>query len=251
MNRRLRLVLFAVSIPAFAAVYGAGVFGLPPFGHYRGPYGDILNGVTVQERHITDVVTAVNFDYRGFDTLGEEYIMFMSVMGVQLLLRKKRSERKAAPRDEAEARSAPPPSDAVEVLGLGFIGPLLVFGAYVVTHGQLTPGGGFQGGVLLASALWLVYLAGQYEVAERVAPRWLIEWSESGGAAGYALIGCLALATGAEFLKDVLPSAPVGSILSGGTVALIDLAVGFEVAGGLVLLLQSFFEETLMLREES
>ena len=57
----------------------------------------MVNAVTVPERQITDAVTAVNFDIRGFDTLGEEFIMFVSVMGVALLLRKQPSDEPARP----------------------------------------------------------------------------------------------------------------------------------------------------------
>ena len=64
-----------------------GFAGLPDFGDYRGPYGEILNRVAVPERSTTDVVTAVNFDYRGFDTLGEEFILFAAVIGVASILR--------------------------------------------------------------------------------------------------------------------------------------------------------------------
>ena len=55
---------------------------LAPFGYVQSQYGDMVNAITVPERHITDAVTAVNFDIRGFDTLGEEFILFTSVMGV-------------------------------------------------------------------------------------------------------------------------------------------------------------------------
>ena len=56
-------------------VFGAGLLalllwsfgGLPDFGHYKGPYGNLLNALSVPERHSTDVVTTVNFDVRGFE----------------------------------------------------------------------------------------------------------------------------------------------------------------------------------------
>jgi len=63
--------------------------GLPPDWSLSGPYGDVLNAVAASERHTTDVVSAVNFDYRGFDTLGEESILFAFVVGATLLLRRR------------------------------------------------------------------------------------------------------------------------------------------------------------------
>ena len=144
------------------------------------PYGDVLNAVAVPERHITDVVTAVNFDYRGFDTLGEEFILFAAVVGVAIILRAQRDEEEREPHEFAFGRSAPRTSDAVRGLAIGLIGPTVVTGLYIVAHGHLTPGGGFQGGVVLATALLLVYLAAEYSFLRRAAPLSLIEVSRSG-----------------------------------------------------------------------
>ena len=93
MRNSFRLALFLAGACGFAALFAWGLAGLPEFGHYLGPYGDVVNAITVPERQITDAVTAVNFDIRGFDTLGEEFIMFVSVMGVALLLRKQSGRR--------------------------------------------------------------------------------------------------------------------------------------------------------------
>ena len=92
MRSRGRLVVFAIGALGVAALLVWGLGGVPDFGHYRGPYGDILNRNAVQERHATNVVNSVTFDYRGIDTAGEEFILFAAVMGVTLLLRRQRQE---------------------------------------------------------------------------------------------------------------------------------------------------------------
>src|ERR1700759_4661985 len=94
MTARMRLLLFAFGALGLGAVYLMAARNLPPWGDYRGPYGDIVSSLAVYERHSTDVVNAVDYDYRGFDTLGEDFILFTSVVGVLLLLRpeKKKSE---------------------------------------------------------------------------------------------------------------------------------------------------------------
>jgi multicomponent Na+:H+ antiporter subunit B len=76
----------------------------------------------------------------------------------------------------------------------------------------------------------------------------LIDLSEGSGAAGYVAIGFLGLAAGATFLENVLPLGQPGALLSAGMIPLINLAVGLEVAGGFVLLLSEFLEQTLVLR---
>ncbi len=245
MKRRARYLLFGISAAVFAALYLAGLRGLPPFGRYPGPYGDVINAIGVPERHITDMVTAVNFDFRGFDTLGEEFIMFTSVVGALVLLRRLRDENQARHEDQAPERQVPQPSDATRSFTLGLVGLVVLFGIYIVVHGQLTPGGGFQGGVILATAPLMVYLAGSFDQFRKITSHELVEVAEAIGAGGYAVIGAAALAVGAAFLQNFLPQGSLGSVVSGGTVALIDISVGLEVAAGFVLLLSAFLEEAL------
>src|SRR5205823_6762913 len=102
MSRTVRLVLFAVAAAGFGVVVIYGFAGLPDFGHYHGVYGHVVNGIGVTERHATDLVTALNFDLRGFDTLGEEFILFASVLGVMLILRELREEHDRPSPDEAD-----------------------------------------------------------------------------------------------------------------------------------------------------
>ena len=97
MSRGVRSGLFLVSAAGLTALLLWAVADLPDFGHYRGPYGKVLNSVAVGERHTTNVVAAVVFDYRGVDTMGEEFILFASVMGVALLLRNPHRERRQVP----------------------------------------------------------------------------------------------------------------------------------------------------------
>jgi multicomponent Na+:H+ antiporter subunit B len=244
MRRRVFLVAAAVA----GALLLWGLTGLPDYGIYQGPYGDVLNRVAVAERAATNVVGAVTFDYRGVDTMGEEYILFAAVVGVAILLRAQRGETEQTPDEDAADRHAPATSNAVRVVGLALLGPVVLFGIYVVAHGHLSPGGGFQGGVVLATGALLVYLSGEYVTLRRVSPEALLDVAESTGAAGYVAVGLLGVAVGATFLANVLPLGQPGALLSAGTIPLINLTVGLEVAGGFVLLLFEFLEQTLVLR---
>jgi multicomponent Na+:H+ antiporter subunit B len=248
-SRRTRL--FAVGAAGFAALFAWGLWGLPGFSHYRGPYGKVLDSVAVKERHATNVVAAVTFDYRGVDTMGEEFILFAAAMGVALLLRHQREESEAPPEDVAAGRVPPPSSEAVRLLGLGMVGPVALLGIYLVAHGHLTPGGGFQGGVVLATALILVYLAGEYLEFKSVGPIELIDIAEGIGAGGYVIIGLAALASGSAFLSDFLPLGSVGQLDSAGSIPLINVSVGLEVAAAFALLLSEFLEQTIVLRRRS
>jgi multicomponent Na+:H+ antiporter subunit B len=233
----VRLVVFAVSGTVLASLLIWAFTGLPSFGEFQGQYGRILNTVAVSERHVTNVVSAVTFDYRGFDTLGEEFILFAAVMGVALLLREARDERER-PRDEAR-------SDAVRAIGLALVGPTVVVGLYVVAHGYLTPGGGFQGGVVLAGALALLYAAGRYRAYRAASPESFVELGEGVGAGGYAAVGIAGMIAGAAYLENVVDHGTTGTLAAGGTIAMLNVAAALAVASALVLLVHEFLEEVM------
>jgi multicomponent Na+:H+ antiporter subunit B len=250
MTLAVRRGLFLVS--------GAGLFafllwtfgGLPDFGHYLGPYGDILNRVSVPERRTTAVVSAINFDYRALDTLGEEFILFAAVVAVASLLRHLRGERERRPDDDARGRRVRDSSAAVTLAGLGLIGPTLLVGLYIVIHGHQTPGGGFQGGVILATALLLVYLSDQYVTLRRVGPPALNELAEALGTASLVLLGVGGVVLASAYFENFLPLGHVGHLLSAGTIPVASTCVGLAVTGGFALMVTEFLEQTLVVRRD-
>lgn len=237
MSRGARLVLFAGSGAVLAGLLVWGLTGLPSFGDFQGEYGRILNGVAGTERHVTNVVSAIVFDYRGFDTLGEEFILFASVMGVALLLREARDERER-PRDEVR-------SDAVRAVGLALAGPTIVVGLYLVAHGYLTPGGGFQGGVALAAGLLLLYAAGRYRAYRAASPQTLVDLAEGTGAGAFVAVGVAALASGSAYLANIVGLGTKGTLAAAGTIQILNTATALAVAAALVLLFHEFLEEVM------
>lgn len=248
MSRRVRLVFFAAAAAALAVALGVGLAGLPSFGSQVTAYARMLNELAPRQRHVTDVVSAISFDYRGIDTLFEEFILLSAVAGISVLLRPLSDEVRQLPEDKAPDRAIPPPSPAVWLLAV-FLGSLLVLtGIETVTHGQLTPGGGFQAGVILASALYVVYLGTSYVTVERFQPDTLLDASDGAGAAGYVLIGLAGLLAGADFLSNVVGHGVTGNLISGGTIPLLNLVVGVEVAGGFAILASDFLDQTAVIR---
>lgn len=250
MSPQLRRLVFAAAIAGFGAFYLWGLVGLPGFGHYPGPYGNEVNHEAISQTNATGVVSAVNFDYRGFDTLGEEFILFVAAAGVATVLRVLRRERERSPVDEASDRSVPETSDAVRTVSLLLAGPIVLYGWFLASHAQTNPSGGFQGGVVLASALLLVYLGGQFLVVRRFSPTAVVEAVEAVGAGSFAAIGVSALGYGMAYLTDILPLGNAsGAIDSSGTIALISFFVGIEVAAAFVLIVAELLEQTLVIRE--
>jgi multicomponent Na+:H+ antiporter subunit B len=247
MTPLLRRLVFLPGAVGLALLLAWGMAGLPPFGVYRGPYGDVINRNVVRERHTTEAVGAVVMDYRGFDTLGEEFILLTSVLGVALLLRTSRDEEEVEVPEE-EPRGAVPTTDAVAAIGLALIGPTVVLGLSIVAHGHVTPGGGFQGGAVLAAGAILSFLVGRYVVFRRVTPVDMVDLAEGSGAAGFVIVGLLGLFAGSAFLANALPLGEAGTLLSSGTLPLLNLTVGLEVAAGFVLIVSEFLEEVMAVR---
>ncbi len=235
MNGAWRMRIFFLAAAGFACLYFLAVRNLPPWGHYRGPYGDVMATSSVFQRHTTDVVNAIDYDYRGFDTLGEEFILFTSVLGVMLLLRDPE-------KNKGISRSGNM-GQATRFGAAGSYAALLVFGLYMTTHGQLTPGGGFQGGVILATASMLIYIAEDFRVFKRITSHPIVEALDALGAAGYAAIGLSAFLFSAPFLTNWMPLGKTGDVFSSGTIAAISACVGLEVTAAFLMLGYTYLEE--------
>jgi energy-converting hydrogenase B subunit I len=113
---------------------------------------------------------------------------------------------------------------------------LLVFGAYIVSYGHLTPGGGFQGGMIIVGAVMSFYLAYGYNIVRRFHEEEL-DIAEHIGALIYILVGLIGIFAGVSFLNNVIRDGPPGSFLSGGIIFLLNFTVGFKVAAGTLLVL--------------
>ncbi len=250
MTPSQRRWIFLAGGAALVAFYLWGLLGLPGFGSYPGPYGFIINRIAVAQTNATGVVSAVNFEYRGFDTVGEEFILFAAATGVSIVLRRLRGERERPPVDEAADRDVPATSTAVRMLALLFTGPVVVVGWWLVSHAQTNPSGGFQGGVILATAFILVYLSGEFLIFKRFSPVDLTDVVEAVGAGGFAAIGVSAVAMSLPYLKNFLPLGTTpGAVSSSGTIALISFFVGLEVAAAFVLVIAELLDQTLLIRQ--
>ena len=250
MTPSQRRWIFLIAAAGLLAFFVWGLLDLPGFGRYPGPYGFIINRIALRQTLATGTVSAVNFDYRGFDTLGEEFILFTAAIGVSTVLRRLRGEREQqSAADEAADRDVPPTSSAVRMAALLFTGPLVVLGWWLTSHAQANPSGGFQGGVVLASALIMVYLAGEFLVFKRFSPVDVTDAVEAVGAGGFAAIGIAAVGMGLAFLPNYLPKGQyAGAVSSSGTIALISFFVGLEVAAAFILIVIELLEQTLLIR---
>ncbi|MCP5351876.1 MAG: sodium:proton antiporter [Chromatiales bacterium] len=176
-----------------------------------------------EEVGAANIVTAVVLGYRGLDTLGEIAILFTAATAAGLVL-------------SGMSRSGRRDPDGGFILrhGADLVYPfLLLAGMYIVVHGHLTPGGGFQGGVVLAAAFFLPLLARP----SREPAYTVLGWVEGLAGAGFIAIGLWALAADQAFLTPWLAQGVIGDLFSAGTLPLLYLALGLKVGAELASLL--------------
>ena len=125
----------------------------------------------------------------------------------------------------------------------------LVFGLYVVTHGHLTPGGGFQGGAVMATGTALLIVSRSYREITGRLRQTMLKLCEAFGLMLFLLAGLQSLANARPFLGNWLTQTGgfVGSVVSyglnpgsldtGGLGPLLNVGVGLEVFGGLTLII--------------
>jgi multicomponent Na+:H+ antiporter subunit B len=248
MSPRTRTIAAGIVVVLFGAFFAWGLLGLQDFGHWTGLYGRRILHVAVSERQATNVVSAVNFDYRMFDTLIEELILFTTVMGVMLVLREQRGEDRMPAHAAGDAEGFSETSDGVRVLGVVLIGFTILLGLYIVAHGALTPGGGFQGGVILGAGVLLVFLAGEFVTVKRLHPVETLEVIEAVGAGGFAALGLGGLIAGGAAFHNFISTGTSGMLISAGTIPLSNLAVGCAVFGAIVILASELLEQALIVR---
>ena len=114
----------------------------------------------------------------------------------------------------------------------------VVFGIYIILFGTVSPGGGFQGGVMVASAALLLYLAYGYNTAKSAINTEVLRVGEAAGATLYVLLGFCGLFLGSLFCRNVLfDNGAVGDLISAGTITFMGFSVGFKVLTGVGFLL--------------
>lgn len=216
MIRRLFVILLLAGL---AAVFAGLLAGYTP--------DDALNLTaryyaehTAQDIGAANIVTAIIVTFRGLDTLGEVTVLFLTAAIVGLVL-SHGSREGGAPGREL------PPAGELLTTGTRLLVPLiLLLGGYVFVNGHLTPGGGFQGGAILASAVLLLLLT---DPLRRISHR-LIAAIESTAGLVFVGIGVLGIFMASGFLDNrILPIGSLGELFSAGTIPIIYSLIGLKV----------------------
>ncbi len=225
---------------------------------YDNPTGDnnymdeyMLNN-SQEDTGTNNVVTAVVFDFRGFDTLGEATVLFTAVSSIYLVFRRKmdlEKDQKGKGKKKLGSDTIKEMSTIVRTSSNIAFPFILIFGFYIILHGHLTPGGGFQGGAVAASAIALILVAHGWDKAKHFFSKDNFSIGESLGLFFFISLAFLGIAAGEGFFynflahdgyifgNSVIAGSTGADINTGGTVPLLNMAVGFEVicAFGIIL----------------
>lgn len=195
---------------------------LSPLAEHYANYG-------AEEVGAPNLVTSVVVTYRGLDTLGEVTILFLvaSIMGF-FLKKNKEDDEHFEKRESSEILKS-----ASQLL----VPIVLVLGIYVFINGHLTPGGGFQGGAIIATAFILLLMTyPDYEINHK-----FISVVESVSGIVFVLIGVLGIVLAGGFLDNkILPLGTFGNILSAGAIPIIYSLIGLKVGSELSNILSNF-----------
>ncbi len=124
----------------------------------------------------------------------------------------------------------------------GFIPIIVIFGLYIIAHGHLTPGGGFQGGAVVVSGIVMLLVAFNSQELKKSIRERVLSVMESSGALIFIILAFLGIGT--VFFYNLLVGSPIfgqipatgpniGDIWTGGVIPLMNFAVGLKVIAGL------------------
>ena len=231
----IMLALMAIMFFNLASNYKENT-SLSKLGHYY-----VENGP--QEIGAPNLVTAIVVTYRGLDTLGEVTVLFISAAGVGLLLRRSRRREEDEDEDETTQETVSThvaASEIVETATELLLPMIILFGIYVFMNGHLSPGGGFQGGAIIASGTMFLLLA----LPESHLSRLMIAITESLSGFSYVVVGVLGVVLAGGFLDNrFIDLGTYGDLFSAGAIPLIYTFVGLKVGFELSAVLDRFRQE--------
>ena len=199
-----------------------GKLGADATGNDHGDFGE----------HVPNLVTAVLASYRAYDTMFETVVIFTAGVCLVLLFdaRREHDSRCGPGGGSSLMREKPVLRVAVKHLIPGVV----LFGCYVVAHGELGPGGGFQGGVIIAAAFIMYCLIFGLEEGRRVLPSRVVDFLAALGVMIFAGVGALGLLRSSKFLDYSVLNPGSPAVAESWGIALVEYGVGITVAAAFI-----------------
>ena len=127
-------------------------------------------------------------------------------------------------------------SQIVTMISRKLVPFILLFGLYLISYGHLSPGGGFQGGVVLASGIILLFLSHGFTLVQMSFSERRLSLTVLGLVFLFLLLGWAGLILGKHFLSNILLLGEVGEIPSAGFILLLNMIIGLKVGAGITLI---------------
>lgn len=118
---------------------------------------------------------------------------------------------------------------------------MLLFGFYLLAYGHTSPGGGFQGGVVMASGIILLIVAQGVDSSEALFPSSLLASLEAAAFIAFISAGLAGIAMGAGFLGNPMAQAYPTALPRVGMSLILNLVIGIEVGSGISLICLRLF----------
>jgi len=213
-------------------------FSQIPFGKDKINVANYYIEKGIKQTGAVNIVTSVVLNYRGIDTLGEITVLFIAAIGLgAVLFVERKIQKNIADNKEDKTKRA----SLILRTGSRLLFPLiLLFGSYIFVHGHLTPGGGFQGGAVVASGFLLMYLAFPKQSINKKSS----SVAESLSGLIFVGIGLLGLVFSGYFLTNFLPKGVPNTIFSAGIIPVIYIAIGFKVGFELTGIIDDLLERS-------
>ena len=261
MDRKTkRTALGLLIVIVLTAVIGlkAGSW-LPYIGSHKSPANSYLSPHYImnamKDTHANNIVTAVLADYRGFDTLFETCVLFLSgIATLMVLSTKKRVVRKPKhqpwlTKSEAAHHEHHYGGTVLQASFRLIVPVVMLYGVYVLFHGELSLGGGFQAGALVACAYLMDRIMPSFDtrLGEFREEKLLI--AAGLGVFVYAFTGILPIFFGGNFLEySKLPFAAFVAHGEAGLhttgILMIEIGVSICVAAVIMTILEVVLERT-------
>ncbi|MEX0941544.1 MAG: DUF4040 domain-containing protein [Pseudomonadales bacterium] len=240
------LALTIVTVTGALLVYGT--WDMPQFGSALAPAQQHVAPryleTSLIETGSPNVVTAILASYRGFDTLGELFVIFIAGIGVLVLLESRQPAALRAPAQPAMQQHL-----ILRIVAKMLIPMIMAFALYVQFHGEYGPGGGFQAGVIFAAAVILYAILFGPAAVRRVFDHRVMRILSALGVILFGGTGIAALLTGGTFLEyTTLANDPVTAQRIG--ILLVELGVGITVAAVMIFVFCEFDERSPTLPQE-
>ncbi|HEX5787870.1 MAG TPA: DUF4040 domain-containing protein [Woeseiaceae bacterium] len=240
-TRRSRWAAIAVSLATTLLMIYA-TFEKPRFGDPLAPANQHVAPWYLENTpeliDVPNVVTAILASFRGYDTLGELFVIFTAGTGVLFVLAQRRRDTRFARLPNADAQGLRHHL-VPRVVGRLLVPFIVLFGLYVQFHADFGPGGGFQAGALVSAGFVLFALLEGERAALRVLPRRVLAGMIVLGALLFVGVGVAGMLLGGNFLDySVLGATPVAGQHVG--ILLVELGVGITVTGVLLTIFHAF-----------